>query len=304
MPITQEQSQNQWDFTGGQGTNQGNEYSGFNIGGNWSAPNYNFSDPSIWGRNEQEIANMFNQQGMATNTQPAWQAAQAEGENQLRKMLANANEQFSMGRQRWGTGAANTFSQGAEDAGLSLASQRLAMELQAQEAARARQMQAMGYANQLGGQQADYQLGQANYGLGASGLELQNQQNQWNNQMGLMNMLFGYGNQMQNIGQSSLDRMYADWGAENSMPYLNSMLQWGNSYPPGSAVTQQSPLGGILGGLASLIPGVGGLFGMLGGGGGNQGGTQTGMGTSAYQPAPSYGGYNGTNYRFGMYNGQ
>lgn len=306
----------QWGYDWSDPSQQGSiTFGGYNAvapTGNWSAPSmgpaFNFSNPSIWGSTQNQIQQMYNQAGMPTDVTPAWQAAQEVANNALRSTLANANEQFSAGRQRFSTGAGSAFSQAGADAGAQIAAQRLAMELQAQEAARARQMQAMGLGNQLGGQQADYQLGQANYGLGRdnlqlglSGLELQNAQNEWNNQMGMLSAMMGFGNQMQGYGQSALDRMYADWGAENSMPYLNAAMQYAGQYPPGAVVQQQSALGGILGGLGSLIPGVGGLIGGLAGGmfgGGGGGGSVTPTGGSSYT-GPSYAGYS-PNFYFGQ----
>jgi hypothetical protein len=299
---------------------QGVTFGGYNAispQSNWNAPNFNFSDPSIWGSTQQQIQNMYSQGGMPTNVTPAWQAAQQVANNALRETLANANEQYSAGRQRFSTGAGSAFSQAGADAGAQLAAQRLAMELQAQEAARGRQMQAMGLGNELGGQQMNYQLGQANYGLGRSGLELQNQQNEWNNQMGMLNAMMGFGNQMQGYGQNALDRMYADWGAENSMPYLNAALQYAGQYPPGAVVQQQSALGGILGGLGSLIPGIGALGSLFGSGGGSSTGSSQAVAGTPYT-GPSYsgftfsqpgytGGYNSTvynpGYTFGSYGG-
>ena len=276
-------------------------------------PNYDFSSsvdfgsflggsPSAWNGAQSQINQWYSNQGNPVNVTPAWQAAQQVANNALRDTLANANEQYSMGRQRFSTGAASSFSQAAEDAGAQLAAQRLAMELQSQEAARQRQMQALGYGMDLGNQQANYQLGQGNLALGASAQEMQNAQNQWNNQMGLLNSMMGYGSMMQGYGQSALDRIYQDWGAANSMPYLNAALQFAQAYPPGAVVQQQSPLGGILGGLGALIPGVGGLIAGLGGaaagamGGGGSSYTPTAGGTYT---GPSYGGFT-PNFYFGQ----
>lgn len=271
-----------------------------------------------------EINPYYWQDMLANNGRPvdqtaAWDAAKTVGMNSLQDAFNQAAEQFSAGHARFSSGSATQMGESARKAGADLAAHRLAMELQAQEAARGRMMQAIGYdlqgqqaemnqalsnaqmsnawnqallssdmqarlqalgllsnneqfnagqVNNMGqfnaGQSNDWytnlinqdmnarlnagQLG-ANYALGLGSQQEQNAQNQFNNQLNMINAMAGYGNNMQTTSQNALNNIY-----QATMAYLPYALQYAMTYPPGGMTQQQGKgIGSMLGGIGSIL---------------------------------------------------
>lgn len=113
-----------------------------------------------------------------------------------------------------------------------------------------------------------------NLGLEATQMQGQNAQQQYNNQLQLLNALSGFGGNMQGLSQDALNRIYADYQNSQQMPYLPYASQLAGLSQLGY---NQSQWPSIVGGLGSLFGGLGqsGILGQiakwLGGGNGSNG---------------------------------
>lgn len=136
---------NWWMLNGGAGTSP---YANRNV----AQSNYEIN-PYYW-------QDMLASNGKPVDQTEAWNAARDVANNALQDAFRQAAEGFSAGHTRFSSGSATQMGESARKAGADLAAQRLQMELTAQENARARMMQAMGY--DLQGQQSEMQQAMSN----------------------------------------------------------------------------------------------------------------------------------------------
>lgn len=241
-------------------------------------------EPSIWGNTEQQIRNMYNQRGGRVDTTPQWQAAKAVGYDNLDDMLDAAMERYSAGNMRFGSGHVGAAADTAGQIGNQLAQYYAEKEYQSQTDALNRYLQAMGLGTQLGSAQGDFRLGntgqqlqallgQGNLALGQGNLALGQASQALANDQAAYGQLMDALGLTQNYGQGALDRLYADWNAAQSMPYLESAQQFSSAgnFRPGEFYQTKGALGtigSILGGLGGMATGIGAIPGIVSGIGG------------------------------------
>lgn len=126
--------------------------------------------PQAWGQAQQGLSEMA-RTGMPTSADPWYQQMQKVLGSKLKRSGADLAEKFGLGGMRYSSGLGVQLGQLATEGQERLGSEFLSREMQAQEAARGRQMGAFGGLGNLGQMQAGLGLaGQGIRGQAASGL--------------------------------------------------------------------------------------------------------------------------------------
>ena len=245
---------------------------------------YQPQDPQAWGQAQQGLTGMA-ATGKPTTADPWYQQMQKVLGSQLKRSGADLAEQFGLGGMRYSSGLGAQLGQLATEGQERLGAQFLGREMQAQEAARARQMGAYGGLSQLGQMQAGLGMfgqqvrGQAAGGLaGLGGMQAQAPLNWARAATGTAGAQQQMSMQAMQPGLSEFYRM-----APENNPWFPQMQQ----YLPGAyggmqqqpQMYQPSPFSQVMGagmggaGIANLL----GWNPFGGGQGGQQGGQQSGQ---------------------------
>lgn len=208
-----------------------------------------------------EALNPMSQTGMPTSADEWWAATQDVTNRNITDAIKNAAEQAGLGGLRWSTPLGQT-AQDISGKYMGEASQQWAdRAMQAQEAARQRQLEATGQLYQYG--QGQYQMQQDEFKRRMMAAQAAGNADRYKTDLALrvLPMIFGMGNTAQDSEQQAINASYNN-------PYMNYANQFLGNQPNMQPQTYQpSAFTNALGTLGAG-GGIGGLSGLFGGGGG------------------------------------
>jgi len=210
--------------------------------------------PSQW-QDATTLATQMGATGMPTSWSPWYQAAKQQTQYDINDAIKQASEQAGLGGTRWSSVLGRTAQDISSRRMAELGQQWTAQELGAEEAARARQQQAVNQLYQLGSGTAGLTESAKDRGMTAAG-QLGNLGSMYAQlPMTAAQTAMGLGGQMQATGQSTLDKLFGS--AMRMAPENNPWLQYIYQMATGQGTPQQYTPGAgtqLLSGITSILP--------------------------------------------------